>query len=1271
MPPKPARSELQFRTVRLATFTDGTNVGSSKTRKKWKHPTLTSDHMADSGFYYTPTKAHPEQVTCHWCEEKECNYGEIKSICEFHHKNHPTCSYSKITMFLEGFVKSSNKGKYWQKLGNSTGKEITDPMSFDSYLLRLSTFKEWWKFDKSIGTKVTSKGLAEAGFYYSPVEIDDDRVICMYCDCPLSDWALEDDPLAEHSKNSFEYCYFLESHREDEKVRKNRAKIPERTSKLKSISSSPKSARGTPVLDEAPIDKDVKLAEKDAFDFSIEELENYENGTIFKGKDMLPKRFSRKRNKEISNFSLTEPKPKRQATKVFASANEKSTPEKIRKKLESLKRTVQEEIDRALRDLSADEVVEDNDDVNSDKTTSKSGDKNSESGKLTDENEASEDSAEEERNNDGDNFSETVSEFSSDSDTGGENDSDASYGASETSSRLSTKRNISKQPNTPIKKRRNILVTRSHVSQFDDDDDFGINEAELQKILNSPKKARKVKVIQKSEPISPSGSLYDNSNQNLGDYDEANLSFLEKNVKPVQLAHAKAEKVVVGNMSKVAILHDTESELQQPVKDGLEKKVEREVQQPNELEAQHSAEHTLANEAKEELEAGNKSSMNRNESISTNTSEPPGKNEETDSKNRVLPSEMSLLEVLAPYSDVKTEMIPSSFGPDTIESIEKLGVDTDPPRLEDPLSNSVPEEVKEDSDLTSSDNDKFHTTEMNIDDHSQSTMSADKADPIAAESDLDEEVISSHYKPEVTSNNQMGANENKDECEAERDKHEHRIGIEEKETIIEEKVPTENEQNDKEMTPEQLTTSESISLQTKKEVNLKTDIKPIDSTTNKELLDASTLTSQLPAEQNFDHHMTTDSIVLETSPIKTSIEPPQKLEIELKQTNLDQDPLLVPHEDEENHAITKTPSKSPNDDNEQGFTVSPSSYRDYKKDLEEMDIEFVDDVILKDTTRNKAVDPSMEIQSETIGKEPSMKSKEDSYVVNDSASEPVPVQSSLLEVGKGEVAQFEKPLTHVNVEVHARDIEVSNKKLLVMNGEVHSLDRKLTVTSINDPSPKAPAINETSPSSEEIKASTTKQISKNPISPELVDDKTPSVQTNEEHNKEKSPSPPSRISTKPLGDASDLHEKTENSLSRLSFDNVEASTPQKTTLASVAPVSRNDDAITASNNERKFFPRISLDFAYSQVKALEEAIERMSELSSTKFDLHNDADGYLTEFIAAMPEKEESMTIQDWILENAASCEQTAATICSQIINSYLEDFDKFIRHVENMATID
>lgn len=1223
MPPKLGLSGLQFRTVRLATFTEGASIGSAKSRKKWSHPTLTSDHMADSGFYYTPTKLHPDQVTCHWCQEKEYGLGEINSICEFHHKNHPECSYSKITMFLEGFVKSSNKGTYWQKLKKSAGKEITDPICTDSYLLRLSTFKNWWKFDNSIETKVTSHGLAEAGFYYSPVETDDDRVICMYCDCPLSDWALEDDPVAEHSKNSFEYCYFLELHRASKKTKKSRVDPPKTSNATRSASTSPKIAEDSSQLKVVP--KNTKPAEKDAFDFSIEELDNFENNTIFKGKDMLPKRFTRKRKKEIPSFVVSEPNPKRQTNKNNELDNKKPLPAESRRRLESLKRTVQEEIDRALQELGSDsyEHNENNKEETYDEKKYNQDGMSSRADEAREEIEVSKDSEEGDGNDDSGEHS--VSVYELESDTAGGNDSDASFSVPDTSSSLPEKRKgTTKQPNTPASKKRNTLVARSHVSQFDDGDDFGIDEAELQKILNSPKKARKVKVLQKTEPVSLSGSFYDNSNQNLGDYDESNLSFLEKNIKPAQLVQSKAEKLIVSDKSKEDFAPEPKPKPE--------------------------AEHKLA------------ISDQKNESLSFSKEDKRPEAEFTEPKGRVLPSEMSILEVLAPYSDVKTELIPSSFGPESAEFIDKSIIDSETSLVNTTLLKTSPSK-EADLDLTSSDSEKFHTTEMNLDDASQSTMTLQKSLHDAEKSETDAGTNTSNQQN--SSNNEEATSKVHIEDALEKDEQEN-------------DKPTEGEVDFEEEAEKELATEKlhaKPSLKDEKSANVRSN-NSIDKTISDEAPKAHKLTS----EHNLHEHMTTDSIVLETSPVKASNDPLSKLRVVgLLPSRLDQGPVLEPLETTKAFSITKSPSKSPNEDNEQAFTVSPSSYRVYQKDLEELEIEFVDDVILDDTTRTKAEEMSVEPQSDPTQKEPSMEIRDDSYVVNDSASEPGPI-----EVSKSELVPGNAPSVSFRTEGIARHNEKSITRQSVENLAVEKSEKSLSVAFIHNSSSKIQELDENTLHGQKLGVPVTGRSPNKNGSPQFANDSTPLTSSTAAQPKkkapsppsittqpkEKSPSPPSRITTKTLADESDLHHKTETSFSRLSFDNVEASTPQKIVVASVAPIVSNA-TVNATTDELKIFPHVSLEFAYSQIKALEEAIERMSELSSTKFDLHNDADGYLTEFIAAMPEKEESMTIQDWILENAASCERTVATICSQIISSYLEDFEKFISHVESMATIE
>lgn len=53
--------------------------------------------------------------------------------------------------------------------------------------------------------------MAEAGFYYSGANKDDDSATCFVCGKVLDGWENSDDPWIEHQKHA-PNCYFVKSH---------------------------------------------------------------------------------------------------------------------------------------------------------------------------------------------------------------------------------------------------------------------------------------------------------------------------------------------------------------------------------------------------------------------------------------------------------------------------------------------------------------------------------------------------------------------------------------------------------------------------------------------------------------------------------------------------------------------------------------------------------------------------------------------------------------------------------------------------------------------------------------------------------------------------------------------------------------------------------------------------------------------------------------------------------------------------------------------------
>ncbi|OBA22435.1 hypothetical protein METBIDRAFT_31329 [Metschnikowia bicuspidata var. bicuspidata NRRL YB-4993] len=154
----------------------------------------------------------------------------------------------------------------------------------------------------------------------------------------------------------------------------------------------------------------------------------------------------------------------------------------------------------------------------------------------------------------------------------------------------------------------------------------------------------------------------------------------------------------------------------------------------------------------------------------------------------------------------------------------------------------------------------------------------------------------------------------------------------------------------------------------------------------------------------------------------------------------------------------------------------------------------------------------------------------------------------------------------------------------------------------------------------------------------------------------------SKLTEKSLVRSLELHvdhaNRTRESINHLSFLDVQSSTPLKTQKE-------------ASSATKHFLPRISMDSALAEIKDLDDAIDYITQMAAQGHELHNDVDGALTNFISAMPEEEEEMTVEEWIRHNAASCRKIVEDLGEQIVRNYEAEFDKVINYVAGLATID
>lgn len=197
---------MHFRESRLDTFENGSFQKNSKQKRYWTHKVPEIQHLVDCGFYFDPTKVHTDRIACVSCKKKETNVEGITNMASHHLVSNPDCPLSSIIMAQLGYLNHPSL-HYWK----STIPLFSDPLSKSSIKLRKKTFGSNWSFDKDKkNSKATSASLAKAGFYYCPIGLGNDRVQCVYCRCSLDTWLADDDPIEEHEKNSNEDCYFLQ-----------------------------------------------------------------------------------------------------------------------------------------------------------------------------------------------------------------------------------------------------------------------------------------------------------------------------------------------------------------------------------------------------------------------------------------------------------------------------------------------------------------------------------------------------------------------------------------------------------------------------------------------------------------------------------------------------------------------------------------------------------------------------------------------------------------------------------------------------------------------------------------------------------------------------------------------------------------------------------------------------------------------------------------------------------------------------------------------------
>lgn len=1054
MAPRSTRAnDYQYRAVRLASFVDGVRLGTSKTPKVWSNTAVSAEHLAECGFYYTPVKSSPEQVTCFWCGKRESRFLENTELSELHLENSPACPLSLILLHLGHFVRDSDKESFWTRLRQKkVSLAVINPLSKESTKLRLSTFKTFWKFDSQKSSKVTSRSLAEAGFFYSPIDKGDDRVICMYCDCPLSEWDASDDPIEEHKRNSFVYCEFIHvlEHGIPKEPRKKSKLIeaPEQSLEFNEDvpgndiqPSSPLATSKPHVEDSANIDspgsEPKSRYELDAFDFSIEELMDNDKNTIF-AKD---KRLSKKYARQPTRTSSVKKEPDKKSS------------------LTSLVLQVRDEKDTSIGSSASNKTSEESKDDQYQHATYESP---------------------------------TSAETTKDSSYA---DMSASYRDSSSFQSRDTKKSRRRLEGRETK----VKVSRSQFS----DDDFGINEDAINEILNSPKKLRKITILHNDtkEPAPIPSAIFNDSNQNLGDYDETNISFMERDVQPTGT-------LVLSEYSRI------------PNKDA---------------------------DFKQWLE----------------TAGAPQKD-----LNRELNLE---------------ELTSTNFAPESVQLHESRPESTAKGESSDTANAApTPEFDVHNSPIAKTDNDEHHAAE----DMAMSNASLNLSDQPLGQGTFDEDQKSLVLTPSQNSD-------------------------------VERKPLADVESEGPEVNHDSLhLESHSPSLK------IKEDSKHASySKTN------SPRSSRLSAKRE----CTEDDTTLQSSPNK-KVKTLGLLHLAPVEANQNQPSRASEHDSDSDEAAES--SLTDGKISKMGLKeLSRVSYKEYMDELKGMSDDFVDASV--SVIENLMLEPEFDVKG----------SKSEAQAPQDNSEADAPdYQDYSHHAGKDP-----------NLLDQKTDDSSPNDKKSISEGMTG--DKLQPQTSrVEDSEVNALEVNDDFDMQEASKAGEIPDSNPDNLLPIKVP--TELIKGMDPDNSEDIGTPNS--------------EKIEaGSLSPSSTGHLE---PDPGNAASFQP------GLDASTPERKIKPNtytasrlslVNIDGAVKELNALEESIENLAELITNRYELHNDAEGALTNFIAAMPEEDEKMSISEWILHNAFTTRKTTESTAERLIADYEEKFDKVIEYVESLQTID
>ncbi|CDR40487.1 CYFA0S05e01046g1_1 [Cyberlindnera fabianii] len=167
-----------------------------------------------------------------------------------------------------------------------------------------------------------------------------------------------------------------------------------------------------------------------------------------------------------------------------------------------------------------------------------------------------------------------------------------------------------------------------------------------------------------------------------------------------------------------------------------------------------------------------------------------------------------------------------------------------------------------------------------------------------------------------------------------------------------------------------------------------------------------------------------------------------------------------------------------------------------------------------------------------------------------------------------------------------------------------------------------------------------------------------------------------------------LHESTHDSIvsspKALSILSPTVASPEPQALTKIGDVpplqststnnTTNDDDSFHSAGESTpsdYWPPTDTNKLFHHLVDLETAQTYVSELTRLPYELHDDVDGRVTNFINQMPEEEVEMTIEEWIQHMAVQGKEHLRQVCTQMIEEFDEECERALDKLKALETID